>query len=68
LFGYLDELTVINLIAVQKVITDIEEESSLVTDEFHDVLPATLIPLDATAHLKNVLRHWKKWLVIYSRH
>ncbi len=43
LFGYLDELKVITLNAVQKVITDIEEESSLVTDEFHDVTPAPLI-------------------------
>jgi hypothetical protein len=39
LFGYLDELTVINLNAIHKVIADIEEEASLVTDEFHDVLP-----------------------------
>ncbi|NOT12190.1 MAG: AAA family ATPase [Methylococcaceae bacterium] len=39
LFGYLDELQTISLAAVQKVITDIEEESSTVTDEFHDVLP-----------------------------
>lgn len=46
LFGYLDELKVINLNAVQKVITDIEEESSLVTDEFHDVLPASPIPIE----------------------
>jgi putative secretion ATPase (PEP-CTERM system associated) len=47
LFGYLDELKIITLSAVQKVITDIEEESSLVTDEFHDVLPATPILIDA---------------------
>jgi len=40
LFGYLDELQVINLVAINKVIADIEEESSMVTDEFHDVLPA----------------------------
>jgi putative secretion ATPase (PEP-CTERM system associated) len=49
LFGYLDELKVINLLAVQKVITDIEEESSLVTDEFHDILPSTLTPLDSNS-------------------
>jgi len=47
LFGYLDELKIITLSAVQKVITDIEEESSLVTDEFHDVLPTTPILIDA---------------------
>jgi putative secretion ATPase (PEP-CTERM system associated) len=41
LFGYLDELKVITLSAVQKVIVDIEEEASMVTDEFHDILPAT---------------------------
>ncbi|MGZ8164408.1 MAG: XrtA/PEP-CTERM system-associated ATPase [Methylobacter sp.] len=42
LFGYLDELKVIDLTAVNKVIADIEEESSLVTDEFHDILPASV--------------------------
>jgi len=41
LFGYLDELKVINLNAIHKVINDIEEEASMVTDEFHDVMPAT---------------------------
>ena len=45
LFGYLDELKIINLNAINKVIADIEEESSLVTDEFHDVLPAMPIPI-----------------------
>jgi putative secretion ATPase (PEP-CTERM system associated) len=39
LFGYLDELTVIDLSAINKVIADIEDEASLTTDEFHDVLP-----------------------------
>ncbi|SJM94119.1 XrtA/PEP-CTERM system-associated ATPase [Crenothrix polyspora] len=38
LFGYLDELSVISLSAVNKVIADIEEEASIVTDEFHDVV------------------------------
>lgn len=52
LFGYLDELKVITLNAVQKVITDIEEESSLVTDEFHDVTPAPLI-LSASLETNN---------------
>ncbi|MGZ8186191.1 MAG: XrtA/PEP-CTERM system-associated ATPase [Methylobacter sp.] len=42
LFGYLDELKVIDLTAVNKVIADIEEEASLVTDEFHDILPASV--------------------------
>jgi hypothetical protein len=41
LFGYLDELKVINLSAINKVVADIEEEASLVTDEFHDILPTT---------------------------
>lgn len=36
LFGYLEELQVINLDVIQKVIADIEEEASLITDEFHD--------------------------------
>jgi general secretion pathway protein A len=42
LFGYLDELKVIDLASVNKVIADIEEESSMVTDEFHDILPASV--------------------------
>ncbi len=52
LFGYLDELKVITLSSVQKVITDIEEESSLVTDEFHDILPSSLISIDANNTLE----------------
>ncbi|MGZ8189864.1 MAG: XrtA/PEP-CTERM system-associated ATPase [Methylococcaceae bacterium] len=42
LFGYLDELKVINLTAINKVIADIEEETSPITDEFHDVSPVNL--------------------------
>ena len=38
LFGYLDELKVIDLSAINKVIADIEDEASPTTDEFHDVL------------------------------
>jgi general secretion pathway protein A len=38
LFGYLDELSVIGVNAVNKVINDIEEEASVITDEFHDVV------------------------------
>jgi general secretion pathway protein A len=58
LFGYLDELKVITLSAVQKVITDIEEESSLVTDEFHDILPTpfTLLSTDGNSpHEERIL-------------
>jgi len=36
LFGYLEELKVINVLAIEKVIADIEDESSLPTNEFHD--------------------------------
>ena len=36
LFGYLDELTIINSAAIQKVITDVEEEASAINSEFHD--------------------------------
>lgn len=43
LFGYLEELAVIGLAAVNKVIAEIEEESSVVTDEFHDLVPASTI-------------------------
>ena len=52
LFGYLEELKVITLSAVQQVIADIEEESSLITDEFHDVLLASSIPMDANNSLE----------------
>lgn len=41
LFGYLEELTVIGLTAVNKVVAEIEEESSVITDEFHDISPAS---------------------------
>jgi putative secretion ATPase (PEP-CTERM system associated) len=41
LFGYLEELTAIGLTAVNKVIDEIEEESSVITDEFHDVVPTS---------------------------
>jgi hypothetical protein len=41
LFGYLEELAVIGLAAVNKVIAEIEEESSVVTDEFHDLVSAS---------------------------
>ncbi len=37
LFGYLDELKVITLLAIEKVIADIEDEASLTTDEFHEI-------------------------------
>jgi len=43
LFGYLDELRVITLSSIQKVITDIEEEASQVTDEFHDFVPTSSV-------------------------
>jgi putative secretion ATPase (PEP-CTERM system associated) len=43
LFGYLDELTVIPLNAINKVIADIEEEASLVTDEFHDIADSAIM-------------------------
>jgi len=52
LFGYLEELKVITLSAVRQVIADIEEESSLITDEFHDVLLASSIPMDANNSLE----------------
>lgn len=41
LFGYLEELRIIDLTAINKVINEIEEESSFVIDEFHDVLPSS---------------------------
>lgn len=44
LFGYLEELALIGLAAVNKVIAEIEEESSVVTDEFHDLVSASTSP------------------------
>ena len=41
LFGYLEELMVIDLNAITKVIAEIEEESSIVTDETHNAAPAS---------------------------
>ena len=50
LFGYLDELQVITLSAVEKVIADIEEESSQVTDEFHDKrAPSAATTMDSSS-------------------
>lgn len=44
LFGYLEELAIIGLAAVNKVIAEIEEESSVVTDEFHDLVSVSTSP------------------------
>lgn len=47
LFGYIEELQVINLDVIQKVVADIEDDSSLMTDEFHDnseMVSVALIP------------------------
>ncbi|MDO9047780.1 MAG: XrtA-associated ATPase [Methylobacter sp.] len=41
LFGYLEELAVIDLSAITKVIAEIEEETSIVIDESHDVLSSS---------------------------
>ena len=41
LFGYLEELKVIDLSAIDQVIADIEDESSLITHEFHEVSTKT---------------------------
>jgi putative secretion ATPase (PEP-CTERM system associated) len=54
LFGYLDELSVIDLTAINKVIADIEEETSPVTDEFHDNTIAN-IAIDSEALLNERL-------------
>lgn len=63
LFGYLDELKVITLSAVQKVITDIEEEASLVTDEFHDILPATPTSMDGNSSFEERIVSLEKMVV-----
>lgn len=53
LFGYLEELNLIDLNAVNKVIAEIEEEASIVTDEFHDALPVhTAITIDTDGSLE----------------
>ncbi len=36
LFGYLEELQLINIDVIHKVIADIEDDSSLMADDFHD--------------------------------
>lgn len=41
LFGYLEELKVIDADAITKVINEIEEESSVMRNEFHDNLSST---------------------------
>lgn len=48
LFGYLEELKIIDSNAITKVISEIEEESSLTVDEFQDSLPSPVTPSVAT--------------------
>ena len=64
LFGYLDELTIIDSLAVKKVIEDIEEESSLITDEFHAITASTIVNIDSNSSyedrivfLEKMVRH-----------
>ncbi len=53
LYGYLEELMLIDLSAVNKVIGEIEEESSIVRDEFHDVLPSTTLAIDSNGSMEH---------------
>jgi hypothetical protein len=55
LFGYLDELTIIDSLAVKKVIEDIEEESSLITDEFHAIKASTIVNIDSNSSYEDRL-------------
>lgn len=53
LYGYLEELMIIDTNAITKVIAEIEEESSIVTDEFHETLPVSLaLTIDPTGSLE----------------
>lgn len=61
LFGYLEELTEIGLAAVNKVIAEIEEESSIVTDEFHDISsPSTTLVNSADSSLLERIQSLEK--------
>ncbi len=53
LFGYLEELTVINLDAITKVIAEMEEESSADESGFHNALPSSVaLPIDPDGSLE----------------
>jgi putative secretion ATPase (PEP-CTERM system associated) len=53
LFGYLEELKVIDADAITKVIHEIEEESSVMRDEFHDdLLSSEQLSIDTKASLQ----------------
>ena len=51
----LDELTIIDSLAVKKVIEDIEEESSLITDEFHAITTSTIVNIDSNSSYEDRL-------------
>ncbi|MDP2903127.1 MAG: XrtA-associated ATPase [Methylovulum sp.] len=64
LFGYLEELMLINLNAVTKVIAEIEEESSIVTDEFHEVFSGSATPtIDSNGSLEQRIAALEKSVV-----
>ncbi|MEQ1530245.1 MAG: AAA family ATPase, partial [Methylococcales bacterium] len=67
LFGYLEEMRVINLAAVKKVIAEIEEESSVVTDEFHDNVSAfttqAAVTIDSDGSLEGRIAALEKMVV-----
>ncbi len=53
LFGYLEELMLIDLNSITKVIAEIEEESAIVTEELKEIVPATLnLTIDPTGSLE----------------
>lgn len=53
LFGYLEELMLIDSSAIAKVIAEIVEESSILVDEFHDVLPSSVaMTIDSSGTLE----------------
>jgi hypothetical protein len=63
LFGYLDELTTINSFAVKKVIEDIEDESSLITEEFHDRAPTTMLNIDSNGSYEDRISLLEKMVI-----
>ncbi len=63
LFGYLDELTTINSFAVKKVIEDIEDESSLITEEFHDRAQTTMLNIDSNGSYEDRISLLEKMVI-----
>jgi general secretion pathway protein A len=68
LFGYLEELKVIDAQAITKVINEIEEESSVMQDEFHDdLLETEKLNIDTKSSLQERIAALEK-TVLHLQH